>query len=747
VEEHAPEDGGRELNEAQRRAVLHEDGPLLVVAGAGSGKTRVLTHRIAHLVNDLGVSPFGVLAITFTNKAADEMRTRLVRLVGPVARRMWVSTFHSACVRILRRHADRLGFRSAFSIYDDADSLRLISYIVDDFGLDPRKASPRAVQSAISAAKSDLVDFESYRELVGSPLEEIVADVYPEYQRRLLAANAMDFDDLLLVTVNLLDSQPDVLEEYQRRFAHVLVDEYQDTNRPQNELVLMLGREHRNVCVVGDTDQSVYEWRGASRRNLSDFERTFPDVTVVLLEQNYRSTKPILDAANSVIAHNPGRTPKVLWTDRIGGEPVTHYQASDERTEAAWVAEEICRLRHDDLPGWGDVAVFYRANAQSRVLEEELARRAVPYKVVGGVRFYERREVKDVLAYLRALDNPADEVSLKRIVNVPKRGVGDTSVKRLESFAASHHCGFAEALARAEEAGVTGRALTGVRSFLALMEDLSQSLQPARGEQRAPEEEGEGSTAEAGHELGAGSDGDDGDAGGGTAAARALRLVLERTGYRAELEAEAEHHLEAASRLENLAELVAVAEEHQELEEFLESVTLVSDADELEDDGSRVALMTLHTAKGLEFPAVFIVGLEEGVFPHTRSLLEPDRLEEERRLCYVGMTRAERFLSLSNATWRTLWGASQQRPPSRFLREIPGHLLRRADGSASVSPVRTTGAERLALSVGEDVVHAKWGEGVVVALQGEGDKAEATVRFPGLGEKQLLLSWTPLKRA
>jgi DNA helicase-2/ATP-dependent DNA helicase PcrA len=740
------------LNEAQRRAVLHEGGPLLVVAGAGSGKTRVLTHRIAHLVNDLGVSPFGILAITFTNKAADEMRSRLVGLVGPVARRMWVSTFHAACVRILRRHADRLGFRSAFSIYDDSDSLRLISYIVDDFGLDPRKAPPRAVQSAISAAKSDLVDFESYRELVGSPLEEMVADVYPEYQRRLLAANAMDFDDLLLVAVNLLDSQPDVLEDYQRRFAHVLVDEYQDTNRPQNELVLMLGREHRNVCVVGDTDQSVYEWRGASRRNLSDFEQAFPDVTVVLLEQNYRSTKPILDAANAVIAHNPGRTPKVLWTDRIGGEPVTHYQASDERTEAAWVAEEIYRLRRDDLAGWGDVAVFYRANAQSRVLEEELARRAVPYKVVGGVRFYERREVKDVLAYLRALDNPADEVSLKRIVNVPKRGVGDTSVKRLESWASSQHCGFAEALTRAEEAGVSGRALTGVRSFLALMEELSRSLRPDRGEaarddETASEEEtaGDEATGEgpSPRSLSARDDG----AGGGTAAARALRLVLERTGYQAELEAEAEHQLEAAGRLENLAELVAVAEEHQDLEEFLESVTLVSDADELEDDGSRVTLMTLHTAKGLEFPAVFIVGMEEGVFPHTRSLLEPDRLEEERRLCYVGMTRAERFLSLTNATWRTLWGASQQRPPSRFLREIPGHLLRRADGSASVSPVRSTGAERLALSVGEDVVHAKWGEGVVVAVRGEGDKAEATVRFPGLGEKQLLLSWTPLKRA
>jgi DNA helicase-2/ATP-dependent DNA helicase PcrA len=671
---------------------------------------------------------------------------------------MWVSTFHAACVRILRRHADRLGFRSAFSIYDDADSLRLIGYIVDDFGLDPRKAPPRAIQSAISAAKSDLVDFEGYRELVGSPLEEMVADVYPEYQRRLLAANAMDFDDLLLVTVNLLDSQPDVLEDYQRRFAHVLVDEYQDTNRPQNELVLMLGREHRNVCVVGDTDQSVYEWRGASRRNLSDFEQAFPDVTVVLLEQNYRSTKPILDAANAVIAHNPGRTPKVLWTDRLGGEPVTHYQASDERTEAAWVAEEIYRLRRDDLAGWGDVAVFYRANAQSRVLEEELARRAVPYKVVGGVRFYERREVKDLLAYLRALDNPADEVSLKRIVNVPKRGVGDTSVKRLESWASSHHCGFSEALTRAEEAGVSGRALTGVRSFLALMEELSRSIRPdggdvARDGQTAGEEEPASDDEIAGDQAaGEGSSPrsrlpqDDG-AGGGTAAARALRLVLERTGYQAELEAEAEHHLEAAGRLENLAELVAVAEEHQDLGGFLESVTLVSDADELEDDGSRVALMTLHTAKGLEFPAVFIVGMEEGVFPHTRSLLEPARLEEERRLCYVGMTRAERFLSLTNATWRTLWGTSQQRPPSRFLREVPGHLLRRADGSASVSPVRTTGAERLALSVGEDVVHAKWGEGVVVALRGEGDKAEATVRFPGLGEKQLLLSWTPLKRA
>jgi DNA helicase-2/ATP-dependent DNA helicase PcrA len=731
--ERTPEpDFTRGLNEAQRRAVLHEGGPLLVVAGAGSGKTRVLTHRIAHLVRSRGVSPFGVLAITFTNKAADEMRSRLVSLIGPVARRMWVQTFHSACAQILRRHADRLGYRPAFSIYDEADSQRLIGYVIEDLGIDPRQASPRSVQAAVSAAKSDLVDFESYRRAATTPFEEAVADVYAEYQQRLLSANAMDFDDLLLVAVNLFDSQPDLLERYQQRFAHVLVDEYQDTNRPQNELVLLLARQHRNVCVVGDTDQSVYEWRGASRRNLSDFERAFPDVTVVLLEQNYRSTQPILDAANAVISHNPGRKPKVLWTDREGGEPVTHYQADNDRTEAAWVAEEICRLRQEELSGWGDVAVFYRANAQSRVLEEELSRRGVPYKVVGGVRFYERREVKDLLAYLRLLVNPSDEVSLKRVVNVPKRGVGDTSVRRMEAWAASRHCGFWEALAHAEEAGVTGKALSGTRSFLAIVEELS-ALVALSGGASFEEPSRDGAFASSSPE--------------GTAPSRALQLVLERTGYRAELEAAAKHDFEAAGRLENIAELLSVAGEHEDLSGFLESTALVSDADDLPDDGGRVALMTLHTAKGLEFPAVFIAGMEEGVFPHARSLEDPARLEEERRLCYVGMTRAKRHLALTNASWRTLWGAGQQRVPSRFLREIPRHLLRRAEGSASVPPAKTTGAERLGLSIGDDVVHGKWGEGVVVALRGAGDKAEATVRFPGIGEKQLLLSWAPLKRA
>jgi DNA helicase-2/ATP-dependent DNA helicase PcrA len=716
------------LNTAQRDAVLHSEGPLLVLAGAGSGKTRVLTHRIAHLVRHRSVSPFSILAITFTNKAAEEMRNRVTSLVGPVGQRMWVSTFHSACVRILRREAARLGYRSSFTIYDQADAVRLTGYVIRDLGLDPKRFSPRAVHAAISQAKNELVDFETYRERARSIFERKLADVYASYQQRLLAASAMDFDDLLVVTVNLFQAFPDVLDHYRSRFTHILVDEYQDTNRAQNELVILLAGSHRNLCVVGDADQSIYAFRAADVRNIMEFEQAFPDATVIVLEQNYRSTQTILDAANAVIANNQRRKPKSLWTDQVGGEPIIQYEAQDEHDEAAWVAQEVGRLHDQEDFQYRDFAVFYRTNAQSRVLEEEMVRRHLPYRVIGGTRFYDRREIKDLLAYLRAIANPADEVSLKRIVNVPKRGVGDTSVGRIDTWARARGVSFGEAVSRAEDAGVSGRALSGLQRLAELLDRL-----------RARTDEGPGLL---------------------------LREVIEATGYVAELEAE--RSVEAAGRVENVSELVTVASEHEDLDSFLEAVSLVSDADELDGDDSTVSLMTIHTAKGLEFPVVFLAGLEEGIFPHQRSIGEPEEMEEERRLCYVAITRARQRLYLSNAFCRVLWGGAQYNPPSRFLKEIPEALVR-ATGSAgratpgeSVSgrdrlveaairsgrttPARTHGAERLGLGVGDDVVHGKWGEGVVIEIVGQGDKAEAVVRFPDVGEKRLLLAWAPLKK-
>ncbi len=765
------------LNPVQARAVTHPGGPLLVAAGAGSGKTRVLTHRIAWLV-DQGVSPYEILAITFTNRAADEMRRRVVGLVGPVAERMWISTFHSACLRVLRRDARLLGYRPGFSIYDQADSVRLTGYVVADLGLDAKKFPARALHAAISAAKNDLVDFETYRSRSSGPQERRTAEVYQQYQSRLLAASAMDFDDLLTVTVTLLESFPEVASRYQERFVHVLVDEYQDTNAAQNRIVALLAAGHRNVTVVGDSDQSIYRFRGADIRNILQFEKAFPDATVLPLEQNYRSTQTILDAANAVIANNARRAPKKLWTDRAGGESIVCYHAEDEHDEGSWVASEIARL-HGTLGGvegdgrvygWGDMAIFYRTNAQSRAVEEALVRRDIPYKVVGGTRFYDRREVKDALAYLRALANPADEVSLKRIVNVPKRGVGDTSVERVERWGRQHGMAFGDALAHAADAGVSGRALSGIGGLLRLLDEWRAALAP-------PEEPG----GEAAGEPAVAADGP-----ARLGPAEAISQVLERTGYLAELQAEGS--IESAGRIENLEELIGAASEADSLEAFLEEVSLVADAEEVDADASQVLLMTLHTAKGLEFPVVFVVGMEEGVFPHLRSLGDPDELEEERRLAYVGITRAEERLYLSHAWCRSLWGQTQYNPPSSFLKEIPERLVRdaagahrslvsrsgrvRPGGGAGGSVAGTldrapaahreeavgsalhrgrvspggTGAEALGLRPGETVVHSKWGEGVVLDVRGEGHKAEATVRFPGLGDKHLLLHLAPLAR-
>jgi DNA helicase II / ATP-dependent DNA helicase PcrA len=732
------------LNPVQQEAVLHGEGPLLIVAGAGSGKTRVLTHRVAHLI-ERGVSPFAILAITFTNKAADEMKQRVAALVGPVAERMWVSTFHSACVRILRRDADRLGYRSSFTIYDQADAHRLTGYVLRDLDLDTKKLPPRAVHGVISTAKNELVGVEAFAERARSPYDRHIADVYREYQQRLRAASAMDFDDLLMVAVELLGSQPDVLASYRQRFRHILVDEYQDTNRAQNEFVMLLGGEHRNVCVVGDSDQSVYRFRGADIRNILEFEEAFPDAATVVLEQNYRSSQTILDAANAVIANNAMRKPKALWTEQVGGELIQRYHAQDEHDEAAWVAQQMRALRRRGC-SWGDLAVFYRTNAQSRVVEEALVRADIPYTVVGGTRFFDRKEVKDLLAYLRAVANPLDEVSLKRVVNVPKRGVGDTSIGRLDRWAAGQSLTFADALAAAERAGVTGRALGGIADLLAVLGELRERVAA------------------------------------GATPHNVLEAVIERTGYVAELEAE--RSLEAVGRVENVGELLGMAAEYHELDVFLESVSLVADADQVDGDESKVVLMTLHTAKGLEYPSVFLVGLEDGVFPHLRALSDPDELEEERRLCYVGITRAQQRLHLSHAWCRTLWGSTQYNPPSRFLAEIPEELTVLADGGyrrsagrtaggesgggggfggqarrrevvdailrdarAPARPVRSgAGAEALGLRAGDDVVHAKWGEGVVLEVYGAGDDAEAVVRFPGLGEKRLALAFAPLKR-
>jgi DNA helicase II / ATP-dependent DNA helicase PcrA len=1098
------------LNPAQADAVTHVDGPLLVLAGAGSGKTRVLTHRIAHLIRDNGVSPFAILAITFTNKAADEMKHRVEGLVGPVARKMWVSTFHSACVRILRREAPRLGYPSSFTIYDMADAQRLMGYVLRDLDIDPKRFPTRSVSAQISAAKNKGLDVETYAAQASNPFERRFAEAYREYQARLRKAGAMDFDDLLGVTVEVLKAFPEALEHYQQRFQHILVDEYQDTNPVQNELVLLLASDHRNVMVVGDGDQcfppgtrvstpsgprpiedlqpgdevwgtggdggrhvstvtearagrwsgrtytvtaggrtltgtphhmvlarptltedqwvvylmqradrgyrigltravradgrgrmasglmvrtnqehadrawilkvcgsrsdaaywesyfaaeyglptalfhgvgrdlamgedqlarlyleldtdsrakalmddldlhpdfphhrpangarrgslnltmfsdrrngighhrvqwctnradlaervaaaglpvrgdggggsvrvetarkswydavllartlaaagggldirrrasiggaiydfvplahlwpgmtvlveegdgflpvtvdaveveehdgpvhdlevtpshtysaegvlvhnSIYAFRGADISNILDFEKAFPEVTTVLLEQNYRSTQTVLDAANAVIAHNVGRKPKELWTDQGKGDLIARYHADDEADEAQWVTGRMSTL-HDQGHRWGDIAVFYRTNAQSRVLEESLARQSIPYKVVGGTRFYDRREIKDAVAYLKAVSNPADEVAVKRVVNTPKRGVGDASIARLDAWAASQGITFLEALRRADETGIGGRAVNGIATFLGIIDEAAAVR-------------------------------DDGPA-------RMLEVCLDKSGYVAELRAE--HSIEAEGRIENLAELVGAAQEVDDVDAFLEQISLVSDTDELDPDESQVVLMTLHSAKGLEFPIVFIIGMEDGVFPHIRALTEPAELEEERRLAYVGITRAREILHVSHAWARTMFGATQYNPPSRFLQEIPSELVtevqgrRRAsrgggssaswgasgasrptslgrDRGTDMSPARArreaartmqvdaaieagqnvapAPAATHGIRIGDDVMHAKWGEGVVLDLQGQGDKTEITVRFPSEGEKVLLLAWAPITKA
>ncbi len=789
------------LTPSQEASVVHRGGPLLIVAGAGSGKTRVLTRRIAHLIATGDAAPWQILAITFTNKAADEMRRRVADLVGPRADRMWVSTFHSACVRILRAHGDRLGYKGSFTIYDDADSRRLVEIIARELDIDTKKMSPRSILGQISQAKSKRQGPAAFRAAAISIFDRRIADVYDLYQQRMLASNAMDFDDLLLNAVRLFDEHPDVLDHYRTRFTHILIDEYQDTNAVQNALAVQLAGDHRNIVVVGDSDQSVYRFRGADISNILDFEQAFPDATAITLDQNFRSTQTILDAANAVITNNVSRKPKSLWTDQGAGEQIVRYRAEDEHDEAEWVAHEIIRLRSDRGLRWGDVAIFYRTNAQSRALEEAMVRGEVPYRVVGGTKFYDRKEVKDVLAYLRVLVNPDDEVSWRRIVNVPKRGVGDQSVAKLSGFAGRRGISFGEAVADAGDAGVGGKAGKA-------LEDLADLLAELRAHMAVPELVDENGDAVApgttvgppAHPGAAPGDGaaDDGAPDDGPARPALLgpgelvTAIVERTGYRSELLSEGT--IEALGRVENVDELVGVADEYRTLAEFLEAASLVADSDQLDGDGTAVSLMTMHIAKGLEFPAVFLVGMEDGIFPHMRSLGDPVELEEERRLCYVGITRAERHLYVSHAWSRMLWGNTSSNIPSRFLNEIPSELVRdvvvdRGWGSSAggqvgdfgrrpstearvgtpgrsvfgsgVSPAEgafdatgrrrrapaSSGAELLGLEVGDVVVHGTWGEGRVVATGGEGDDAEAEVIFTSVGRKKLLLRMAPIKRA
>ncbi|HLV72116.1 MAG TPA: DNA helicase PcrA [Vulgatibacteraceae bacterium] len=754
------------LNPQQRDAVVHSGGPLLIVAGAGSGKTRVLTHRIAYLLAERDVHPGQILAITFTNKAAAEMRERVDALVGSRSRAMWVMTFHSACVRILRREAKRLGFPTSFSIYDQADANRLMALVCRELDLDPKRYPPKSFSAQVSNLKNELIDYETFKARASTHMEQTLAEAYEMYQARLQQSGAMDFDDLIMMTVNLFQAFPEAAEHYRRRFRHVLVDEYQDTNHAQYELVRELTSpvtvpgvsggsspqgEHvegvgpAELCVVGDADQSIYAFRGATIRNILEFERDYPDATTILLEQNYRSTQTILSAANAVIERNADRKPKRLWSDQGEGHKITGYVADNEHDEAAFVAREVDRLTDEGEARPGDVAVFYRTNAQSRVFEEVFIRVGLPYKVVGGVRFYERKEIRDLLAYLRCLANPEDTVSLRRILNVPKRGIGDRAEACVEAYASRERISFWQALRVPEDVpGMATRSINAVREFVSLMDELraaAESLTPA--------------------DL--------------------VAEVLKATGYLEELQASKDPQDE--TRVENLHELEAVAREFEErldgesaegrLPEFLEQVALVADADSIpggakgapvppgelpeETEDGVVTLMTLHTAKGLEFPVVFLTGMEDGVFPHLRAMSNPKELEEERRLAYVGITRARQRLYLSRATMRSSWGAPQVNPPSRFLGEVPANLIEweregpSGSGSALSQVASRPGARAAggrpvpSLSPGDKVTHDAFGLGTVVSVYDKGEKA--SVDFGGdYGVRTLVLRYASIEK-
>jgi DNA helicase II / ATP-dependent DNA helicase PcrA len=714
----SPEQYLANLNPAQREAVLHTEGPLLVIAGAGSGKTRVLTHRVAHLTSAIGVKPNEILAITFTNKAAGEMRERLTAMLGPMARAIWILTFHAACGRILRSEAERLGYKSNFTIYDSADQVRLVKQVLEELDKDPKRFVPRGVHAQISNAKNQLVTPAVYAERISSFYDQTIAEAYELYQRKLAASNAVDFDDMLMLTVQILENFPDARKHWQNAFRYVMVDEYQDTNHAQYRLLQLLAEHHHNICAVGDPDQSIYAFRGADIRNILEFERDFPETRTIPLEQNYRSTNAILEAANAVIAHNSERKEKRLWSELGEGDPVRVIEVEDEQAESRYVAAQIAGLVEEGYSG-SEIAVFYRMNAQSRVLEQTLRLHQIGYQVIGGPRFYERAEVKDAIAYLQVLDNPADAVSLMRIANRPKRGIGDTTISRLVSYAESHGLTLYETLGHPTEAGLGTAAVKAVTSLKNLLDSLRSTAQ----EEEVPE---------------------------------LLQTVLERSGT---LEAyEAERTIEARGRIENLEAFVDGAREYaQQAEEatlsgFLQEISLYSDQDALGEEQSNVTLMTIHNAKGLEFRAVFVVGVEEEIFPSSRSI-EEQGVEEERRLFYVGLTRAEERLTLTHASSRLLWGRTTSHLPSRFLDELPDrHVERerlrpsswRSYGTPSQTRDIAPRADQPDLSTGDSVRHGTLGEGVITRIEPGG---VVTVRFASDGsERKLMLDYAPLEK-
>jgi DNA helicase-2/ATP-dependent DNA helicase PcrA len=734
------------LNPQQQNAVKTTDGPLLIMAGAGSGKTRVLTHRIAYLMVEKGVNPYNILAITFTNKAAREMRDRIHNMMGGAADEIWISTFHSMCVRILRRDIDRIGYNRNFTILDSTDQQSVIKSILKDKNLDPKKFDPRAILGSISSAKNELITPEEYAKTAGDYIQQVASDVYTEYQKRLRRNQALDFDDLIMITIQLFQRVPEVLEYYQRKFQYIHVDEYQDTNRAQYMLVKLLASRFRNLCVVGDSDQSIYKWRGADIANILSFEKDYPSAQTILLEQNYRSTKRILLAANEVISKNLNRKPKNLWTENAEGNKIHYYRADSEQGEAQFVAGKIKEYVNSGKRSYSDIAILYRTNAQSRVMEEVLLKSNIEYSIVGGIKFYDRKEIKDILAYLRLIANPDDDISLQRVINVPKRGIGSGSVDKIANFAQLHEMSMFEALESIELIGLSPKITKGATQFRDLVKNYTQMQEYL-------------SVTELVEEL------------------------LEKSGYRDMLIAE--KSIEAQSRLENIDEFLSVtknfedASEDKSLIAFLTDLALVADIDKLDDDGEKaesVVLMTLHSAKGLEFPVVFLMGLEEGVFPHSRSLMEEAEMEEERRLAYVGITRAEEELFITNAQMRTLFGRTNMNPPSRFIKEIPADLL---DGlelepakkpspfgssafgapgaSRQAQPQRkavvrpstsNTGGDEIAWKVGDKAQHGKWGTGTVVSVKGAGEGTELDIAFPKpVGIKRLLAKFAPITKA
>ncbi|RKD29000.1 DNA helicase PcrA [Thermohalobacter berrensis] len=720
------------LNDKQREAVLTTEGPLLVLAGAGSGKTRVLTHRIAYLVDEKGVLPENVLAITFTNKAANEMKERIGKLIKSKLDDMWVGTFHSICVRILRRHIDKLGYDRSFVIFDTADQKTLIKDIIKELDLNKDYYEPKSMLNFISSQKDKLINPDTYiKENYGDFRERQKGEIYSLYQKKLKENNALDFDDLINKTIELFRTNPDILEFYQKRFRYILVDEYQDTNRAQYELVRLLSKIHMNICVVGDDDQSIYKFRGADIRNILDFEKDFPDTKVVKLEQNYRSTKTILDAANHVIKNNYGRKNKKLWTANHTGKPIKIYKGYNEHDEAAFISKQIIDTKESDGLSYLDFAILYRTNAQSRVLEEALIKANIPYKIVGGTKFYDRKEIKDIIAYLRLIQNPLDNVSLKRIINVPKRGIGKKTIEKIENYSQQKGESMYSSILDVEEIpGLSKRAINNIKKFTSLINKFI-AMKEVLGVKQL------------------------------------IENVIESSGYLESLKKQ--NTVETETRIENIQEFISVAMDFEEtseentLEEFLASISLLSDVDNMEEDSDSVTLMTLHSAKGLEFPVVFLAGMEEGIFPISRALENDIELEEERRLCYVGITRAENDLYMTHASVRTLYGRTSSNIPSRFLKEIPNTLIENCneeDTSCKETAISKEsnkyfrGSSKIAVkpkdkdtnvTVGMKVKHKTWGVGTIVQVKGKGDKTEITVAFDTIGIKKLMLSYAPIE--